>query len=89
VAHCDEYGSVIAFTDASGTVFHTACYGPNGQDWGATGANPTPFAWLGGHGVQQVAVSDHIGPSTSRATASTAPRCSASSRPTPSASPAA
>ena len=62
VAHRDEYGSVIALTDASGNTLHTACYGPNGQDWGTTGANPTPFAWLGGHGVQQVAVSGHLGP---------------------------
>ena len=62
VAHCDEYGSVVALTDASGAVLHTACYGPNGQDWGTTGTNPTPFAWLGGHGVQRVAVSDHLGP---------------------------
>jgi RHS repeat-associated protein len=62
VAHCDEYGSVVALTDASGNTLHTACYGPNGQDWGATGTNPTPFAWLGGHGVQKVAVSDHLGP---------------------------
>ncbi len=62
VAHCDEYGSVVALTDASGNTLHTACYGPNGQDWGTTGTNPTPFAWLGGHGVQRVAVSDHLGP---------------------------
>ncbi|MGI6496072.1 MAG: RHS repeat domain-containing protein [Kiritimatiellia bacterium] len=62
VAHCDEYGSVVALTDEAGNTLHTACYGPNGQDWGATGANPTPFAWLGGHGVQQVAVSEHLGP---------------------------
>ena len=62
VAHCDEYGSVVALTDASGAVLHTAYYGPNGQDWGTTGTNPTPFAWLGGHGVQRVAVSDHLGP---------------------------
>jgi len=62
VAHCDEYGSVVALTSENGTVLHTACYGPNGQDWGATGTNPTPFAWLGGHGVQKVAVSDHLGP---------------------------
>jgi len=62
VAHCDEYGSVIALTDASGNVIHTANYGPNGQDWGSTGHNPTPFVWLGGHGVQQVSVSDHLGP---------------------------
>jgi RHS repeat-associated protein len=62
VAHCDEYGSVVALTDASGNTLHTACYGPNGQDWGTTGTNPTPFAWLGGHGVQKSAVSDHLGP---------------------------
>jgi len=62
VAHCDEYGSVIALTDASGNTLHTACYGPNGQDWGTTGHNPTPFAWLGGHGVQRLAVSEHLGP---------------------------
>jgi RHS repeat-associated protein len=62
VAHCDEYGSVVALTDASGNTLHTAIYGPNGQDWGTTGTNPTPFAWLGGHGVQRVAVSDHLGP---------------------------
>jgi len=52
----------VTLTDASGAVLHTACYGPNGQDWGTTGTNPTPFAWLGGHGVQRVAVSDHLGP---------------------------
>jgi len=62
VAHCDEYGSVVALTDEVGNTLHTACYGPNGQDWGATGTNPTPFAWLGGHGVQRVAVSGHLGP---------------------------
>ncbi|NLN01051.1 MAG: hypothetical protein GX174_03980, partial [Lentisphaerae bacterium] len=62
VAHCDEYGSVVALTDASGNTLHTACYGPNGQDWGATGTNPTPFGWLGGHGVQHLATSDHLGP---------------------------
>ena len=62
VAHCDDYGSVIALTDASGNTLHTACYGPNGQDWGTTGHNPTPFAWLGGHGVQRLAVSEHLGP---------------------------
>jgi len=62
VAHCDEYGSVVALTDEAGNTLHTACYGPNGQDWGVTGANPTPFAWLGGHGVQCVAVSEHLGP---------------------------
>ena len=62
VAHCDEYGSVVALTDEAGDTLHTACYGPSGQDWGATGTNPTPFAWLGGHGVQCVAVSEHLGP---------------------------
>jgi RHS repeat-associated protein len=62
VAHCDEYGSVVALTDASGNTLHTACYGPNGQDWGTTGTNPPPFAWLGGHGVQRVDVSARLGP---------------------------
>ena len=52
VAHCDDFGSVIALTDLSGTPLYTANYGPHGEDWGSTGYNPTPFAWLGGYGVQ-------------------------------------
>jgi len=52
VAHSDEIGSVIAFTDLSGNVLYSANYGPHGEDWGSTGFNPTPFAWLGGYGVQ-------------------------------------
>ena len=51
VAHCDEQGSVIALSSAAGTLLHTAHFGPHGEDWGATGSNPTPFAWLGGLGV--------------------------------------
>jgi len=31
---------------------YSANYGPHGEDWGSTGYNPTPFAWLGGYGVQ-------------------------------------
>jgi len=54
VAHCDEVGSVVALTDASGNVLYEACYGPYGEDWGSAGANPTPFAWLGGYGVFNV-----------------------------------
>jgi len=54
VAHCDEYGSVVALTDVEGNVLHEACYGPYGEDWGSAGANPTPFAWLGGYGVFNV-----------------------------------
>jgi RHS repeat-associated protein len=54
VAHCDEQGSVIALTDEQGAVLHQACYGPYGEDWGQSGANPTPFAWLGAYGVQKL-----------------------------------
>jgi len=52
VAHCDDFGSVIALTDLSGNLLYSANYGPHGEDWGSTGFNPTPFAWLGGYGVQ-------------------------------------
>jgi RHS repeat-associated protein len=62
VVHSDEQGSVIALTDGNGNVLHTAHYGPNGQDWGRSGTNETPFAWLGGHGVQRVALSSPLGP---------------------------
>ncbi|MFO7534147.1 MAG: DUF6531 domain-containing protein, partial [Kiritimatiellia bacterium] len=62
VVHSDEQGSVIALTDETGSTLHTAHYGPNGQDWGRTGTNETPFAWLGGHGVQRVALSAQLGP---------------------------
>ena len=54
LAHSDPQGSVIALTDTSGAILHTAAYGPHGQDWGATGTNPTPFTWLGGYGVQTI-----------------------------------
>jgi RHS repeat-associated protein len=51
IAHSDEQGSVVALTSSSGEVLHTAHYGPHGENWGTTGTNTTPFAWLGGHGV--------------------------------------
>jgi RHS repeat-associated protein len=51
IAHSDEQGSVVALTASNGAVLHTAHYGPHGEDWGTTGTNSTPFAWLGGHGV--------------------------------------
>ena len=54
IAHSDPQGSVIALTDTNGNTLHTANYGPHGQDWGTTGHNPTPFTWLGGHGVQML-----------------------------------
>ena len=47
----DERASVVALSDTSGNLLYTANYGPHGEDWGATGENPTPFAWLGGYGV--------------------------------------
>ena len=56
VAHADEQGSVVALTDASGDVLYAANYGPHGEDWGTSGTNPTPFAWLGGLGVKRLPV---------------------------------
>lgn len=54
VVHSDEMGNVIALTTTSGTILHTANYGPNGENWGMTGSNPTSYAWLGGYGVQRI-----------------------------------
>ena len=54
VAHVDEMGGIVALSRTDGTILHTAMYGPHGQDWGRTGTNPTPFAWLGGFGVQKL-----------------------------------
>ena len=54
VAHSDEQGSVIALADAEGEVLYRANYSPHGEDWGSTGTNETPFAWLGGYGVMRV-----------------------------------
>ena len=56
VVHSDERGSVVALSDSSGNRLYTANYGPNGEDWGATGENPTPFAWLGGYGVMRAPI---------------------------------
>ena len=61
VAHADDYGSVIALTDTSGTVQWRANYGPHGEDCGTEGTNPTPFAWLGGFGVQRLGVDSFMG----------------------------
>lgn len=61
VAHADEQGGVIALSLADGTVFHTALYGPHGENWGRTGDNPTPFAWLGGFGVQRLPQDTFLG----------------------------
>ena len=54
VAHSDEQGSVIALTDISGAILFRASYSPYGEDWGSSGTNATPFAWLGGCGVKRV-----------------------------------
>lgn len=50
-AHCDDQGSVVALTAGDGTVLYSASYGPYGEPWGSAGVNPSPFGWLGGHGV--------------------------------------
>lgn len=51
VAHNDEMGGVVVLSSIDGTIIHVASYGPHGENWGRSGANPTPFAWLGGFGV--------------------------------------
>jgi len=51
IAHSDEQGNVVALTASNGAVLFTAQYGPHGENWGSTGTNSTPFAWLGGYGV--------------------------------------
>ena len=61
VAHTDEQGGIVALSRTDGTVFHTAQYGPHGEDWGRSGANPTPFAWLGGFGVQRLPQDTFLG----------------------------
>lgn len=61
VAHADEQGGVVALSRVDGTVIHTALYGPHGEDWGRTGTNPTPFAWLGGFGVQRLPQDTFLG----------------------------
>ena len=53
VAHSDEQGSVIALTDGTGALLYRAAYSPHGEDWGSSGTNATPFAWLGGLGVMR------------------------------------
>lgn len=61
VAHTDEQGGIIALSQTDGAIIHTAQYGPNGEDWGRTGTNPTPFAWLGGFGVQHLPQDTFLG----------------------------
>ena len=61
--YSDDYGSVIALTDCSNgipAVVFTAHYGPHGENWGTTGANPTPFHWLGGYGVQKITFNSQL-----------------------------
>lgn len=61
VAHIDEMGGIAVLSRTDGTIIHTAFYGPHGEDWGRTGTNPTPFAWLGGYGVQKLSSNTFIG----------------------------
>ena len=61
VAHTDEQGGIVALSRTDGTVLHTAQYGPHGENWGRTGTNPTPFAWLGGFGVQRMPQDTFLG----------------------------
>lgn len=61
VAHTDEMGGIAALSKTDGTVLHTAQYGPHGENWGRTSTNPTPFAWLGGYGVQRLSQDTFLG----------------------------
>lgn len=61
VAHTDEQGGIVVLSRTDGTILHTAQYGPHGEDWGRTGANPTPFAWLGGFGVRRLSQRNFLG----------------------------
>ena len=61
VAHTDEMGGIVALSKTDGTVLHMAQYGPHGENWGRTGMNPTPFAWLGGYGVQRFSLDTFLG----------------------------
>ena len=61
VAHLDEMGGVAILSATDGSVVYTANYGPHGENWGRSGTNPTPFAWLGGFGVQLLSQGTFIG----------------------------
>ena len=61
VAHVDEKGCVAILSRTDGTILYAANYGPHGEDWGHTGQNPTPFAWLGGLGVQLLSRDTFLG----------------------------
>jgi RHS repeat-associated protein len=61
VAHVDEMGGIVALSKTDGTILYTAQYGPHGENWGRTGFNPTPFAWLGGFGVQKLSDDTFLG----------------------------
>lgn len=61
VAHTDELGGIVALSRTDSAILHTAQYGPHGEDWGRTGTNPTPFAWLGGFGVQRLPQDTFLG----------------------------
>lgn len=61
VAHSDDFGNVIALSATSGSNLFKANYGPNGEDYGSTGTNPTPFGWMGGYGVRTIGKVDTLG----------------------------
>ncbi len=61
VAHCDDYGSVIALEDLAGRIVFKGNYGPNGEELDAVGTNLSPFRWLGGHGVVRLIGDESLG----------------------------
>ncbi len=51
VAHCDELGRVLAFSDTNGALTDEYAYQPYGRLIAHSGATATPFTWLGAYGV--------------------------------------
>jgi len=51
VAHFDELGRLVAFTDDSGDLTDEYAYQPYGRLVGHSGTTDTPFTWLGAYGV--------------------------------------
>lgn len=51
VAHCDELGRVLAFTDNNGALVDEFAFSPYGRLIAHSGTTATPLSWLGGFGV--------------------------------------
>jgi len=54
ITRTDPFGNVVVINKMNGVKVFSALYGPNGEDWGTEGINPTPFGWQGGFGVRKI-----------------------------------